>query len=135
MKISLVVPVFNEEEVIPLFYDAVRKYEALAEWQVEIVFIDDGSTDATYKLISQLSQHDPLVRSLSFIRNFGKEPALFAGLEAATGDAVIPIDVDLQDPITIIPDMIRKWQAGADVVLARRINRRADGHLKRKTAH
>ena len=72
MKISLVVPVFNEEEVIPLFYDAVRKYEALAEWQVEIVFIDDGSTDATYKLISQLSQRDPLVRSLSFIRNFGK---------------------------------------------------------------
>lgn len=89
MKISLVVPVFNEEEVIPLFYDAVRKYEALAAWQVEIVFVDDGSTDATHALITQLSQSDPLVRSLSFIRNFGKEPALFAGLEAATGDAVI----------------------------------------------
>ncbi len=81
MKISLVVPVFNEEEVIPLFYDAVRKYEALAAWPVEIVFVDDGSTDATHALITQLSQSDPLVRSLSFIRNFGKEPALFAGLE------------------------------------------------------
>jgi len=98
MKISLVVPVFNEEDVIPIFYDAVRKDEALAAWQIEIVFIDDGSTDATHALITQLSQCDPLVRSLSFIRNFGKEPALFAGLEAATGDAVIPIDVDLQHP-------------------------------------
>jgi len=134
MKISLVVPVFNEEDVIPLFYDAVRKDEALAAWQIEIVFIDDGSTDATHALITQLSQCDPLVRSLSFIRNFGKEPALFAGLEAATGDAVIPIDVDLQDPIAIIPEMIRKWQAGADIVLAKRIDRSADGHLKRKTA-
>lgn len=134
MKISLVVPVFNEEDAIPLFYDAVRKDEALAAWQIEIVFIDDGSTDATHALITQLSQCDPLVRSLSFIRNFGKEPALFAGLEAATGDAVIPIDVDLQDPIAIIPEMIRKWQAGADIVLAKRIDRSADGHLKRKTA-
>jgi len=134
MKISLVVPVFNEEDVIPLFYDAVRKDDALAAWQIEIVFIDDGSTDATHALITQLSQCDPLVRSLSFIRNFGKEPALFAGLEAATGDAVIPIDVDLQDPIAIIPEMIRKWQAGADIVLAKRIDRSADGHLKRKTA-
>ncbi|WP_313651467.1 glycosyltransferase family 2 protein [Pantoea sp.] len=134
MKISLVVPVFNEEEAIPLFYKAVRQYEALAAWQVEIVFIDDGSTDATYALINQLSRRDPLVQSLSFIRNFGKEPALFAGLEAATGDAIIPIDVDLQDPITLIPDMMRKWEAGADIVLAKRIDRRADGHLKRKTA-
>lgn len=134
MKISLVVPVFNEEEAIPLFYKAVRQYEALAAWQVEIVFIDDGSMDATYALINQLSRRDPLVQSLSFIRNFGKEPALFAGLEAATGDAIIPIDVDLQDPITLIPDMMRKWEAGADIVLAKRIDRRADGHLKRKTA-
>ncbi|MDH1086359.1 glycosyltransferase family 2 protein [Pantoea brenneri] len=135
MKISLVVPVFNEEEVIPLFYDAVRKYAAFAEWQVEIVFIDDGSTDATRALIAQLSQRDPLVRTLSFIRNFGKEAALFAGLEAATGDAIIPIDVDLQDPISLIPQMVSKWQAGADIVLAKRIDRSADGHLKRKTAH
>ncbi|POU38773.1 glycosyltransferase, partial [Pantoea sp. PSNIH5] len=70
----------------------------------------------------------------SFTRNFGKEPALFAGLEHATGDAVIPIDVDLQDPVEVIPQLIAKWQEGADVVLAKRTDRSTDGHLKRKTA-
>lgn len=71
---------------------------------------------------------------LSFTRNFGKEPALFAGLDHATGDAVIPIDVDLQDPIEVIPQLIEKWQAGADMVLAKRSDRSTDGRLKRKTA-
>ncbi|ENG7289750.1 glycosyltransferase family 2 protein, partial [Shigella flexneri] len=76
----------------------------------------------------------PLVVPLSFTRNFGKEPALFAGLDHASGDAVIPIDVDLQDPIEVIPHLIEKWQAGADMVLAKRSDRSTDGRLKRKTA-
>jgi glycosyltransferase involved in cell wall biosynthesis len=71
---------------------------------------------------------------LSFTRNFGKEPALFAGLDHATGEAIIPIDVDLQDPIEVIPHLINKWQAGADMVLAKRTDRSTDGRLKRKTA-
>lgn len=71
---------------------------------------------------------------LSFTRNFGKEPALFAGLDHATGDAVIPIDVDLQDPIHVIPKLIEKWKSGADMVLAKRSDRTSDGHMKRKTA-
>ncbi len=71
---------------------------------------------------------------LSLTRNFGKEPALFAGIEHSTGDAVIPIDVDLQDPLEIVPQMIKKWNDGADVVLAKRIDRSSDGHVKRKTA-
>ncbi|POU53266.1 glycosyltransferase, partial [Pantoea sp. PSNIH4] len=96
MKISLVVPVFNEEDTIPIFYQAVRK--ELPEYEVEIVFINDGSKDGTESIINALAVSDPLVKPLSFTRNFGKEPALFAGLEHATGDAVIPIDVDLQDP-------------------------------------
>ncbi|MDI6954976.1 glycosyltransferase family 2 protein [Pantoea sp. Pa-EAmG] len=132
MKLSLVVPVFNEEETIPLFYQAVR--HELAGYQVEIVFINDGSSDGSENIINALAISDPLVIALSFTRNFGKEPALFAGLEHATGDAVIPIDVDLQDPIAVIHQLVERWQAGADVVLAKRKDRSADGHVKRKTA-
>ncbi|GAB0642067.1 glycosyltransferase family 2 protein [Leclercia adecarboxylata] len=134
MKISLVVPVFNEEDTIPIFYKTVREFEGLQQHEVEIVFINDGSKDATESIINALAIADPLVVPLSFTRNFGKEPALFAGLEHTSGDVVIPIDVDLQDPIEVIPLLIEKWQAGADVVLAKRSDRSYDGRLKRKSA-
>lgn len=132
MKISLVVPVFNEEEAIPIFYHAVKT--TLSEYNLEIIFINDGSTDATEHVIHSLSVTDPSVKAISFIRNFGKEPALLAGLEHATGDAVIPIDVDLQDPIEVIPLMINKWREGSQVVLAKRKDRSTDSQFKRKTA-
>jgi glycosyltransferase involved in cell wall biosynthesis len=134
MKISLVVPVFNEEEAIPIFYKTVREFEELKEHEVEIIFINDGSKDATESIINALAVADPLVSPLSFTRNFGKEPALFAGLDHASGEAIIPIDVDLQDPIEVIPHLIDKWQAGADMVLAKRSDRSTDGRVKRKTA-
>lgn len=134
MKISLVVPVFNEEEAIPIFYKSVREFDGLKDHDIEIVFINDGSKDKTESIINALAVSDPLIKSLSFTRNFGKEPALFAGLENATGDAIIPIDVDLQDPINIIPLLIDKWKNGADVVLAKRADRSTDGHFKRKSA-
>lgn len=134
MKISLVVPVYNEEATIPIFYKTVREFEGLQEHEVEIVFINDGSRDGTESIINSIASWDPLVIALSFTRNFGKEPALFAGLDHATGDAVIPIDVDLQDPIEVIPHLIEKWQAGADMVLAKRTDRSTDSHLKRKSA-
>jgi glycosyltransferase involved in cell wall biosynthesis len=134
VKISLVVPVFNEEDTIPIFYKAVREYDPLKEYEVEIVFINDGSKDSTENIINALAISDELVKPLSFTRNFGKEPALFAGLDHATGDAVIPIDVDLQDPIDVIPRLIEKWKNGADMVLAKRTDRSTDGHLKRKSA-
>ncbi|WP_370558702.1 glycosyltransferase family 2 protein [Edwardsiella tarda] len=134
MKISLVAPVFNEEEAIPIFYKTVRENEELKKHEVEIIFINDGSKDSTESIINALAIADSLVKPLSFTRNFGKEPALFAGLDHATGDAVIPIDVDLQDPIDVIPVLIAKWQEGADVVLAKRTDRSTDGWLKRKTA-
>lgn len=134
MKISLVVPVFNEEDTIPIFYKTVREFEGLADYEVEIVFINDGSKDATESIIKALAVSDNLVIPLSFTRNFGKESALFAGLDHATGDAVIPIDVDLQDPVDVIPQLIAKWRDGADVVLAKRVDRSTDGRLKRKTA-
>lgn len=134
MKISLVVPVFNEEDTIPIFYNTVRRHEELKKYDVEIVFINDGSKDATESIINALAVSDKLVVPISFTRNFGKEPAIFAGLERSSGEAVIPIDVDLQDPIDIIPLMVEKWLAGADIVLAKRADRSTDGKLKRKTA-
>lgn len=134
MKISLVVPVFNEEATIPIFYKTVREFEGLKEHEVEIVFINDGSSDSTESIINALAVSDKLVVPLSFTRNFGKEPALFAGLDNATGEAVIPIDVDLQDPIDVIPKLIDRWLDGADMVLAKRTDRSTDGRLKRKSA-
>ncbi|GAB1677478.1 bactoprenol glucosyl transferase [Escherichia coli] len=134
MKISLVVPVFNEEATIPIFYKTIREFEGLKEYDIEIVFINDGSSDSTESIINALAVSDKLVVPLSFTRNFGKEPALFAGLDNATGEAVIPIDVDLQDPIDVIPHLIAKWQDGADMVLAKRTDRSTDGRLKRKSA-
>ncbi|ASJ98809.1 glycosyltransferase family 2 protein [Citrobacter freundii] len=134
MKISLVVPVFNEEDAILIFYKNVREFEELKKHDVEIVFINDGSKDATESMINALAISDKLVVPVSFTRNFGKEPAICAGLDYATGEAVIPIDVDLQDPIDVIPAMIEKWQSGADIVLAKRSDRSTDGKLKRKTA-
>lgn len=134
MKISLIVPVFNEEDTIPIFYKTVRGYEELKKYDVEIVFINDGSKDATESIINALALSDSLVVPVSFTRNFGKEAAIFAGLECSIGEAVIPIDVDLQDPIETTPLMINKWLSGADIVLAKRADRSTDGKLKRKTA-
>ncbi|MDO6405284.1 glycosyltransferase family 2 protein [Pantoea phytobeneficialis] len=134
MKISLIVPVLNEEEALPVFYNAIRNFNGFGDDDVEIVFINDGSTDSTEQILQNISLDDQLVKYVTFTRNFGKEPALFAGLEASTGDVVIPIDVDLQDPIAIIPQLVEKWRNGADVVLAKRIDRSSDTHLKRKSA-
>ena len=132
MKISLVVPVFNEEDAIPIFYRAVK--EKLSAYNLEIIFINDGSTDKTEQVIKSLVAVDESVLIINFIRNFGKEAALLAGLEHATGDAVIPVDVDLQDPIDVIPLLISKWQEGWPIVLAKRVDRSSDSQFKRKTA-
>ena len=134
MIISLVVPVFNEEDTIELFHKTVREHEALREYDLEIVFVNDGSRDRTAELIGTLALSDVWVTAIDLSRNFGKEAALFAGLEHARGDAAIPIDVDLQDPIEVIPRLIEKWREGFDVVLAKRSNRDSDGYLKRRTA-
>ncbi|VDZ64079.1 Bactoprenol glucosyl transferase homolog from prophage CPS-53 [Serratia odorifera] len=109
MKVSLVVPVFNEEETIPVFYKSVREYKPISDYDIEIIFINDGSSDKTESIISSLSLADSNVKAINFTRNFGKEPALFAGLESSTGDVIIPIDVDLQDPIDVIPRLIQRW--------------------------
>lgn len=132
MKISLVVPVFNEEDAIPIFYRTVK--EKLSSYNLEIIFINDGSTDSTEQIIKSIQNNDESVLVINFIRNFGKEAALLAGLEHSSGDAVIPVDVDLQDPIEVIPLLINKWQEGWPIVLAKRNDRRSDSRFKRKTA-
>lgn len=133
-KVSLIVPILNEEDAIPTFYQAVRENELLATLQTEIIFVNDGSQDKSEAIINALAKNDPLVVALSFTRHFGKEPAMFAGLEHSTGDVVIPIDVDLQDPIEVIPLLLNKYQEGYDVVLAKRIDRRKENFFKRTVA-
>ena len=132
--ISLIVPVYNEEATIEIFYSTVRSKLAELDYDFEIVFINDGSRDKTEEIIEALAKKDTLVSPLSFIRNFGKEAALFCGLEHCKGDAAIPIDVDLQDPVEVIPKLISKWEEGFDTVLAKRTDRTSDTWLKRKTA-
>lgn len=134
MRVSLVVPLFNEEQTVGAFYRAVRQDSSLQACTVEIVFINDGSTDRTAEIAEALALADRDVMLINFSRNFGKESALFAGLEYATGDAVVPMDVDLQDPIDVVPQLIAEWQQGADVVLAKRRDRSSDGYLKRHSA-
>jgi len=138
--LSIVIPVYNEQEALSLFLDAARPAvdEALhligPGASAEYLFVDDGSTDRTADLLAILSRLNPDVRYLSLSRNFGKEAALAAGIDHATGDAVIPIDVDLQDPPAVIVDMVCAWLSGAQVVNARRIDRSSDGWFKRLSA-
>lgn len=139
--LSLVVPVLNEAESIELFIESVRPHVQIALSQmgagaeVEYVFIDDGSTDGTCAVIRALHERDQSIRLVKLSRNFGKEAALAAGLDYAAGDAVIPMDVDLQDPPELIPQLTQAWLAGADVVNAKRIDRSGDTSLKRLVAN
>lgn len=135
MLISLVVPVFNEQETVETFYHAARNDRFLKTKNVEIVFVNDGSADKTASLIERLVAKDVNVRLINFSRNFGKEPALFCGLEHCRGDIVIPMDVDLQDPIELIETMYHEWEGGAKIVLAKRADRSRDHWMKRVTAN
>ena len=134
MLISLVVPVFNEEDAVPIFHDAIKNNKELGAYDMEIIFVNDGSTDNTVQVVKDILTYESNIKLISFSRNFGKEPALFAGLQHARGDVVIPIDVDLQDPIEVIPRLIEKHLGGAEVVLAKRVDRVSDSWMKRRTA-
>jgi polyisoprenyl-phosphate glycosyltransferase len=136
--LSIIVPVKDEEDAIAPFVARVGAVldalddPAAEAW--EILFVDDGSSDNTLAAIVAANQADPRIRAISFSRNFGKEPALSAGLDFARGAAVIPIDVDLQDPPEVIGDMIKAWRAGHEVVYGVRRNRASDSLPKRLTA-
>lgn len=134
-KISIIVPFYNEVEGINYFYEAICPIlNQVSELDFEVVCIDDGSSDDTLKKLILIAEKDSRFHVIELSRNFGKEAALTAGIDAATGDAVIPIDADLQDPPELILEMIKEWSKGAEVVLARRVDRSSDSFLKRKTA-
>ncbi len=134
MLVSIITPVLNEEDTVKIFVHEIdRTFSDLID-DYEIVFIDDGSIDRTVERIVDQKKTYPSIRLIKLSRNFGKEAALSAGLDYAKGDAVIPMDVDLQDPPEIIPELIRTYETGFDVVLARRIERSTDGLIKKYTA-
>ncbi len=129
--LSVVVPAYNEAASLPAFHARLRAVldASLERW--ECLIVDDGSTDATVAVAETLREDDPRLGLLVLSRNFGKEIALTAGLDRARGQAVVLIDADLQDPPELIPEMLAAWRAGADMVYARRADRRSDGWAKR----
>ena len=133
--ISIVVPFFNEGGAINHFYSGMSPILSLnIGCNFEVICVDDGSTDSTLAELIELTKKDTRFRVLEFSRNFGKEAALSAGIDFANGDAVIPIDADLQDPPELIIKMVQLWKDGAEVVLAKRVDRSTDSFMKRKTA-
>jgi len=133
MKYSVVVPTFNEQEVLPLSYPRLKSVmDALGDY--ELIFVNDGSRDDTLKLLKDIAANDRNVKVISFSRNFGHQEAVSAGMAASSGEAVIIIDCDLQDPPEVIPSMVEKWKAGADIVYGQRIKRKGETFFKKFTA-
>ncbi len=133
--ISVVVPCFNEEEVLDQTLVELERFAAdLHSYEVEFVFVDDGSRDATLEILSNAASRNRLIRVLSFARNFGHQIAVTAGIDAASGDAVALIGADLQDPPGVIAEMIRHWEEGIDVVYAVRASREGESAFKVATA-
>lgn len=130
--ITLVVPIYNEEKNIRFFYEALDKVLAdLPQYDFELIFVNDGSTDQSGTLIGQLTEADNRIKYLEFSRNFGKEIATTAGLNSASGAAAIMIDADLQHPVELIPELVAKWQNGAEVVVGVRQSNRGEGMIKK----
>jgi glycosyltransferase involved in cell wall biosynthesis len=138
VELSLVMPVKDEEAAIgPCRARLIPVLESKSDPPAktfENLFVDDGSTDATLEVIRKANASDPRIRGISLSRNFGKEAALTAGLDAARGMAVVPLDVDLQDPPEALPKMVAQWRSGFDVVYGVRDNRETDSLPKRITA-
>jgi len=133
--VSVVVPVFNEVETIDAFLtELTETFEGHPQLELQVVFVNDGSTDGTLDLLVDRQGRDHRIAVIDLSRNFGKEAALTAGLKQARGEVVVPIDVDLQDPPRLILDMIEKWREGYDVVLGRRSDRDSDSVPKRLSA-
>lgn len=133
--ISVVVPLYNEEEVLHEFHRRVHNVLNSMPLAWEIVYVNDGSTDHSFSILCDLKRENPSVAIIDLSRNFGKEIALSAGIDHAKGDAVIVIDADLQDPPEVIPEFIAKWKAGYDVVYGQRISRDGETKTKKITAY
>lgn len=134
-RVSIVTPVFNEVEVIQLFYERVqRAMAALDSMAYELIFVDDGSTDGSYEKLIALANANADTKIIKFSRNFGHQIAITAGIDLAKGDAVVVIDADLQDPPEVIKAFVDKWQEGYDVVYGVRAKREGESKLKLLTA-
>ena len=134
-KYSLIVPIYNEEEIIPELYRRLSAVMNRLDGLVELILINDGSSDRSLQLLRELHQKDPRICYLSFARNFGHQIAVTAGLNFVRGQVIIILDADLQDPPELIPDMIEKWRQGYQVVYAQRTQRLKEGWFKRFTAY
>ena len=132
LLISLIIPCFNEEEALPLLYPALRQtMEELPDFDFELLFVNDGSRDGTMDVLRRLAQQDPRVQYLSFSRNFGKEAAMYAGFCNAQGDYVAVMDADMQDPPSLLPQMVERLQTGEwDSVATRRVTRKGEPPIR-----
>lgn len=134
-RLSVVVPVFNEEKVLPEFHQRLTHVLDNMSAQSEVIYVNDGSVDGSLREIHRLKEEDGRIAIVDLSRNFGKEIAMTAGFDHARGDAVVVIDADLQDPPELIPEMISHWREGFDVVYAQRTSRTGDSVFKKTTAH
>ena len=131
--LSIIIPCFNEEESVPLFYAETQKQDGFFREngvELEYIFVDDGSRDKTVEAVKALRQKDERVHLVSFSRNFGKEAAILAGFEKASGEVVVLMDADLQDPPALLPEMYRHIQSGYDSVATRRVDRKGEPRIR-----
>ncbi len=133
--ISIIVPLYNEQDNIYLLYTSICEVMNNAGISFELIFVDDGSNDNSLSIIKDLSKNDSRVRFFSFSRNFGHEAASSCGFKMARGKTAVLIDADMQDPPSLIPEMYKKWKEGYEVVYAKRISRQGETFLKKSTSH
>jgi glycosyltransferase involved in cell wall biosynthesis len=134
VKYSIVIPLYNEEGILPLLVERLQEIMAQLDGTAEVIMIDDGSSDRTYPLAQATAARDPRFKLIQFSRNFGHQMAITAGMDAASGDAVIIMDADLQDPPSVILQMIEKWREGYEIVYGLRQQREGEGLFKTMTA-
>jgi glycosyltransferase involved in cell wall biosynthesis len=134
VKYSIVVPIYNEQESIPDLVKQLRLVTDLLDGPAEVILVDDGSRDASYELMVAASEEDPRIKVLQLSRNFGHQPAITAGMDFASGQAVVVMDADLQDPPEVILEMAARWQEGYEIVYAVRKRREGESFLKKATA-
>ena len=134
MKLSVVVPCYNEELSVGRFYQEATAVFNGQAFDYELIFVDDGSKDATLSRLTELAQKDSKVKVISFSRNFGQQSAIICGFRSSTGDAVVEMDCDLQDPVEVVLEMVKKFEEGFEVVHGRRISRKGESAFKKATA-
>ena len=132
--LSIVVPIYNEEEVIMETHKRLTKVSEAINEPYEIIYVNDGSRDKSPCILADLCKTDKNVRFINFSRNFGHQPAITAGMDYARGEAIVVIDADLQDPPEVIPKMMEKWREGYDVVYGKRLKREGETAFKKLTA-